>query len=142
MFNPRAEGHWPNLTRGLHADDFWLCVDHSTVKNGSAEYNRGNKILFMQAARVKQFNLDRAVPLGSAVGVSAGGAVAAGPGLVSSDAWWVQAMLRELGLYTKKVDGLFGPISVASFAAFSPDGVSLHTLQTLSDATLGFMVTA
>lgn len=142
MFNPTSEGYWPNLTKGLKALDLWTCVDNSSIRDRDVEYNRGNRILFMQAVRVNQFDLDRAVALGRDVTISAGAVAAADPAVFNIDAWWVQAMLRELGHYTEKVDGLFGPFARAAFAEFTTADVTLETVLALSEVTLNLTIGA
>lgn len=136
MFNPKSGAYWPNLSAALKAGDYVRAADNCLVNGKTSERNRRNRKMFLQAARAEIFSADPDELFGSAVSISAANVVNKNPAKPGSHAFWTQAVMRVTGHYTLKLDGLFGPKSLAAFkAATGSATVTRAALQKLADDT-------
>lgn len=144
---PHFPPGWPTLTSALRRQDYVTASDNCEINARPGDRNRRNRTLFLQAARAKQFGGPPERLYGPEVTLDASVVASADPGRVNAHAWWVQAMLRILGHYTAGLDGLYGPMSKAAFAAWAKsrgvaNRVDQATLGVLSHDTLRVTVVA
>lgn len=148
-FGPNLRKSWPDLSTHLDDQDFEWAAQHCEPAVGPSARSRGNKVLFYQAARARQWGEPAAVLYGPNAVLSASklAAAANSPAVRSATGWWVQACLQDAGLYLLALDGQFGPRSALAWTQFLrnerlPVGYTVDNLFDLSQATLRVTVTS
>ena len=147
-FGPNLTGGWPTLSAHLSDRDWEFAALNCEPGAGPNARSRQNKVMFFQAARAAYAGDEPEVLFGPGVAVSTGRFIQGvnNPPVTNWHAWWVQAMLRDMGLYTLKLDGQFGPRSQQAWRAAMTSlnraaGYTVSSLTALSDATLRVTVT-
>lgn len=155
---------WPAFTGFARTADFAGCATHCQTSARTAR-DRANVQLFTNAAAVTYagpaaspevlwglgmtptLTFDGA-PVIALTGLTASNlaAAAAKPSAFSLTAWYVQRMLAATGHYGSAIDGLFGSVSRAAWAAWArsagqPASYTQPPLAALSRATLRMPVT-
>jgi hypothetical protein len=140
---PAFPESWPNLARLLNLGNWYEAAYAFMINDAPSDRNRRNRVYLLQASLSDYANRDPELFWGwAAVDLSKLIWAIKNPSSVGFNAWWTQAMLRQLAFYTGPLDGKFGPISQAAYRRFCESrkltvtSPTLDNLRLLSNATL------